>query len=88
MIKNKLSGIGRTPVDVQVAAADMRAVALEPLEPYPIQPSTWWELWQKVRAASLTPAGATRLAADETPLRPASLRDHLAARLRRPERPR
>jgi hypothetical protein len=21
----------------------------------PIQPSTWWQVWQKVRAASLTP---------------------------------
>jgi hypothetical protein len=24
------------------------------------QPSTWWQVWQKVRAASLTPGGWQR----------------------------
>ena len=46
----------------------------------PLQPSTWWQVWQKVRAASLTPEPA-RLAPDEAPLRPPPLRGHLAAQL-------
>ena len=26
----------------------------------PIQPSTWWQVWHKVRAASLTPSNSPR----------------------------
>ena len=47
------------------------------------EPSTWWQVWQQVRAASLTPE-QLGLAADEAPLRPAALRRHLAAQLGRP----
>jgi hypothetical protein len=49
----------------------------------PIQPPTGWQVWQKIRAASLT---SEQLAspADETSLRPSALRDHLAAQFRRP----
>ena len=54
----------RTHIDQFGVAPDGRLFRSE--NGNPLQPSTWWQVWQKVRAASLPPAAG--LAADEAPL--------------------